>query len=162
MRPNQSGFTLVETMLAVLVTSICLLGLLKLLSTSNRTLVQSMGSLQAQASAEDLMQRIRLMRWDEGSVPGLQMNLAGPPIPKVVSPPVADRTALEHWSDYADVDASRGIYGTFNRNVRVEFVQFSGNKLITSTTPSHRKKVTVWAVGRTSSATITSVFYNIP
>jgi hypothetical protein len=155
---------LIEVMLAVFVISICLLGVLKLMSTSQRSLTDSLGSLQAQASGEELLQQIRLMRWDQGSVPGVQMSLTGVPLPQVTSAfPPTPRVALEHWSGYTDVDNSRLPFGPFTRSVQVRFVRLNPrNNLVVNHNPQHRKRVTVQVTSRHSTATVTSVFYNLP
>ena len=149
-------------MLAVIVCGICLLGIVKLMSNSQRSLTQSLGSLQAQASAEELLQQIRLMKWDRGSVPGTRMSMAAPP--SVTSGSCTDPIAVEDWNGCPDlVDNSRPAYGPFRRTVRVVFLALdAGGRLVESPTATDRKGVTVTAEGRTFSATITSVFYNLP
>jgi prepilin-type N-terminal cleavage/methylation domain-containing protein len=163
MPSRSNGFSLIEVLLAVFVTSICLLGIVKLMSTSQVSMTQSIGSLQAQASAEALMQQIRLMRWDAGMPATGQMPLGGPPIPRVTcgvcSPP---RLAVEDWSGFTDTDPQ---HGGVNRSVEIRFVDIdpvSGELIPAVSPPTHRKQVTITAVGRTSTATITSVFYNLP
>jgi prepilin-type N-terminal cleavage/methylation domain-containing protein len=169
MRPphRPTGFTLIEVMLAVVVTSIALLAVMKLMSGTQRSLTTSMASLQAQASAEALIQSIRRMRWDENSPATGQMSLIGNPLPSATCgscPSVADRTAIEHWAKHKDWDKTRPLYGDFRRTVRIRFLDFdvATRRFVPTITPTHRKEVTVWAVGRNSSATITSVFYNLP
>ena len=98
MRLNQKGFTLIEAMLAVLVVAICLLGVIKLMSNSQKSLTQSAGSLQAQASAEELLQRIRLMRLDRGSIPGIRMTMAGPPGPTTIHDLTIPGLAVANWN----------------------------------------------------------------
>lgn len=162
------GISLIETMIAVIVVAIALLGVIKLMSTNQRSLTESMANLQAQASAEELVQNIRFMQWDANSPQTGQMLLVGGAfIPRVDCagncPNVGARTGIEHWSQHVDVDRSRQAYGDFNRRVRVRFVELdAANQFVVSVMPTHRKEVTVWAVGRNSSATITSVFYNLP
>jgi hypothetical protein len=162
-RPN--GISLVEVLMAVVVVSLCVVGLIKLMSTSQVSLTQSIGSLKAQASAEDLLQQIRLMRWDNMMSPTATapMPLTGP-VPTVTCGICTPRVAVEHWNNYSDVDTSRAPYGTFQRTVRVRFVDIdpTTSELIPVAGPTHRKQVTVTAVGRTSTATVTSVFYNLP
>jgi type II secretory pathway pseudopilin PulG len=162
MRRKKNGFTLIEAMIAFMVTSICLMGVIKLMSKSQRSLTQSIGSLQAQASAEELLQQIRLMRWDRGSVPGTRMALTVPP--RVTSTSCAAPVGVEDWNGCPGlIDNSRPAFGPFQLRVRVDFVDFdvAGNLFIPPGA-SHRKRVTVTAFGRTSTATITSIFYNLP
>lgn len=165
---TQAGVTLIETMIAVIVVAVSLLGVLKLMSTNQRSVTESMAGLQAQASAEELLQSIRKMNWDEHSPTTGQMPLAGGAfIPKVKCsgpcPSVSARTGIEHWSQHSDNDNSRPIYGRFRRRVRVRFLDRDANgQFFESAVPTHRKEVTIWAVGRNSSATLTSVFYNLP
>lgn len=159
---HKNGFTLVEALIAFMVTSICLMGVIKLMSKSQRSLTQSIGSLQAQASAEERLQQIRLMRWDRGSIPGIRMDLTAPPTLTSVS--CSAPVAVEDWNGCPDlVDNSRPAFGPFRHQVRVDFVDLdaTGN-LVLSAGPTHRKRVTVTAAGRTSTATITSIFYNLP
>lgn len=165
---KQSGVTLIETMIAVIVVAVSLLGVIKLMSTNQRSLTESMASLQAQASAEELLQNIRQMKWDENSPNiGRMLLVGGPSIPSVVCagpcPAVSARTGIEHWSKHKDDDESRPPYGPFKRRVRVRFLDMDANgQLVVSAVATHRKEVTIWAIGRISSATITSVFYNLP
>lgn len=163
MRPNQKGFTLVEALISFLVVSICLMGLVKLMSSSQRSITQSVGSLQAQASAEEILQQIRLMRWDRNSTPGVRMDITATP-PSLTSVSCTTPVAVEDWNGCPGlVDNSRDPYGPFQRQVRVRFLRFdAAGNLVPSATPTDRKEVTVTAAGRTSTATITSIFYNLP
>jgi prepilin-type N-terminal cleavage/methylation domain-containing protein len=162
MRRSQIGFSLVELMIAVFVISICLLGVLKLMNRSQRSLTESEGSLQAQSSGEALMQQIRQTRWNAGSVPGARLLLITPPSVTAPVPRPNPPQALEDWNGYEDTDDSRGAFGPFRRSVRVEFVRLAGRNLRPTSTPQHRKMVTVTVRGKTASTTITSVFYNLP
>jgi Tfp pilus assembly protein PilV len=166
-RPN--GISLVEVLMAVVVVSLCVVGLIKLMSTSQVSLTQSIGSLKAQASAEDLLQQIRLMRWDNMMSPTATapMPLTGP-VPTVtcgICTPPRGRwntgITIRTWTPPGPP------YGTFQRTVRVRFVDIdpTTSELIPVAGPTHRKRgrgSRVTAVGRTSTATVTSVFYNLP
>lgn len=164
MNTHQKGLTLVEVLLTVLVTSICLLGIIKLMATSGRSLTESMGNLQTQASAEDLLQEIRLMRWDENMPPTGRMNITAFPLPRVECTLCTPRTALEHWSSYEGWDDSRPEFGRIRRTVTVRFADLdpATGRFFFPDTPTHRKAVFVTAAGRTSTSTISSVFYNLP
>jgi prepilin-type N-terminal cleavage/methylation domain-containing protein len=164
MNAYQKGFTLVEVLLAVLVTSICLLGIIKLMATSGRSMTESMGNLQTQASAEDLLQEIRLMRWDDNMPPIGRMDITVSPLPRVDCIICTPRTALEHWSFFSGWDDSRPEYGRIRRTVTVQFVDQDPTTggLVFSPSPTDRKAVIVTAAGRTSTSTISSVFYNLP
>ena len=169
MRRPQYGFSLIEVMLAVAVVAIALLGVIKLMSTTQRGLVKSAASLQAQASAEDLMQKIRQMKWDSKSQPGVVADLNTAPLPSVrdnCSGASSTKTAVEDWNCYKDIDSSRPEFGIFSRTVKVEFVSFDGSSFIPTSSATDRKRVTVTATGpafeKVQSATVTAVFYNLP
>lgn len=151
-----------EVMLIVTVVAISLLSLLKLMSTSTRALTETMVNLNAQASAEDLLQQIRLMRWDQLSRPGVRVDLTTTPSAEIVCTTCnIPRQTIEDWWNYSDTDPARP---RFLRRVRVEFVRLRGDRLVKSNKRRDRKRVTVWAWDPTgtSSATVTSVFYNLP
>lgn len=175
MRRPHNGFTLVEVMVAVAVIAFCLLGIIKLMASSQKGLVQSLGSLQAQASAENLLQQIRQMKWDTKSQPGQRASLDGTPLPTVRDncdnpvEPKENRKSIADWNCYKDTDVSLNT-GDFNRTVRVDFVDLVGDRIVATNNVTDRKRVTVTARPVTKKgsfrdvqdSTLTAIFYNLP
>ncbi len=161
---NIRGVSLIEVMVTVVVTSICLLGLLKLYGTSGRSLTMSMGSLQAAASAEDLLETIQQMRWDRFSTTGVAMDINGANPASVSRDPEDPKVALEDWADFTEPDNTpRGKWGPFQRSVTVEFVELDGaNTFVPTGNRTHRKRVTVTTKSASASASISAVFCNLP
>lgn len=173
MKNRPSGFTLVETMIAVFVVSICLLGVVKLMSGNQTQITTSIGDLQTLASAEELFHRISRMKWDANSpASGGVMLLTGAPAPRIdcagACPDIANRTAVEHWSGHIDyLDTTRSNF-KIKQTVQVNFVRLDmTGKIYVSSTPTDRKAVVVTAYrdtvnGRKSTATVSGIFYNLP
>ncbi len=159
---KNKGVTLIELMLASFVVGIALLSLLRLTSTSQKSLTTGLQSLHAQSSADELLVTIGQTKWDRNKPDGAQMDLIGPPAP-VNSRTGGPLDCIERYNNYNVMDNSRAPFGPFRRRVRVDFVDMdAGGTLVHVTGPTHRKRVIVTAAGRQSTGTATAIFYNLP
>lgn len=158
---KNKGVTLIELMLASFVVGIALLSLLRLTSTSQKSLTTGLQSLHAQSSADELLVTIGQTKWDRNKPDGAQMDLTG--TPPQISRTGGPRDCIERYFDYRRMDTTRAPFGPFLRKVKIDFVEMdaSGN-LVAVPGPTNRKRVIVTAAGRESTGTATAIFYNLP
>ncbi|MBL0059865.1 MAG: type II secretion system protein [Elusimicrobia bacterium] len=149
---SQSGFTLAEIVVSVIILVPVMILILSVFMTSIRSVTDSWDVTKSTAVAQRLIDKIRSMRWDENlssasSVLGPDSGESGP----------GDFDDVDDWNNFSLPDslASSVRYG---RHVDVDYVTLNASgQVVSSTAPTNCKRVTVRVTNVVGKVTVLSV-----
>lgn len=160
---SQSGFTLAEIVVSVIILVPVMILILSVFMTSIRSVTDSWDVTKSTAVAQRLIDKIRSMRWDENSFVGggpLSLSLASSVSvlgPNSGESGPGDFDDVDDWNNFSLPDslASSVRYG---RQVDVDYVTLNASgQVVSSAGPTNCKRVTVRVTNVVGKVTVLSV-----
>ena len=156
---SQSGFTLAEIVVSVIILVPVMILILSVFMTSIRSVTDSWDVTKSTAVAQRLIDKIRSMRWDENSTGAgaILLTSASPLGPDGGEMVPGDFDDVDDWNNFSLPDslASSVRYG---RHVDVDYVTLNASgQVVSSAGPTNCKRVTVRVTNVVGKVTVLSV-----